>query len=80
LSHATAIERSVVMRTMGTSGDPTLRDDVLAMKRRLVADLARFKGDSDTVKSLHDALCANQTAVAIDLARQLTDEYYSTGL
>jgi glutamine synthetase adenylyltransferase len=77
--HAETIERAVVVRTMGTMGDPKLRDDILAMKKRMISALAREKGASDTVINMCAALDAGQTETAIQLAKVLTDEYYDIG-
>jgi hypothetical protein len=80
MQHAETIERAVVARTMGTMGDPKLRDEILAMKRRMISALAREKGSSDTVIDLYAALDAGQTQTAIQLAKTLTDEYYDIGI
>ena len=80
MQHAETIERAVVVRTMGTMGDPKLRDEILAMKKRMISALAREKGSSDTVTDLYAALDAGQTQTAIQLAKTLTDEYYDIGM
>lgn len=74
---ADAIERAVVARTMGTTGDPSLRDAILAMKKRMVAEQARMFGDSDTVIALTAALESGRTGDALMAAAMIHNEYYS---
>jgi hypothetical protein len=73
---ADAIERAVVARTMGTTGDPSLRDAILAMKKRMVAEQARMFGDSETVTALTVALEAGLTVSALAAATMIHNEYY----
>jgi hypothetical protein len=73
---AVSLEKTVVAATMGSTGDPTLRDALLAMKSRIMRSEARAKGDSDTVRALNVALDERRVADAIALARTLTQEYY----
>jgi hypothetical protein len=74
---ADAIERTVVARTMGTNGDMSLRDAILAMKKRVIGAEARTLGASDAVTTLNAALAAGNTVVALDAARAITNEYYA---
>lgn len=76
LAVADRLESLVIARTMGTTGDPTLRDRLLAMKKRITAAQARELGDSDTVRAFHAALDSGRTADAVDAARAITEEYY----
>jgi len=77
-ARAELLERLVVARTMGTTGDPRLRDRLLAMKKRITAAEAAARGGSDAVRALVAALegggGAGPTAVAA--ARAIHDEYY----
>lgn len=76
-AQADSIERAVIARTMGTNGDPSLRDAILAMKKRMVAEQARMFGDSDTVTALTAALEAGLTESAMVAAAMIHNEYYS---
>jgi hypothetical protein len=76
LAIADRLESLVIARTMGTTGDPTLRDRLLAMKKRITAAQARELGSSDTVRALHEALDAGNTVSAMEAARAITEEYY----
>lgn len=76
MAAAPALERVLIARTMGTNGDPTLRDSLLAMKRRLIAADAATKGSSPLVTQLTDALAAGDHAAALQAADGLTVEYY----
>lgn len=73
---APALEKAIVAATMGSTGDPTLRDSLLAMKARIMRAEARAKGESDTVRALNVALDERRMADALVLARTLTKEYY----
>lgn len=73
---STALEKAVVAATMGTTGDPSLRDALLAMKTRIMRAEARAKGQSSTVTALNAALDEKRMADALALARTLTTEYY----
>ena len=73
---APALEKAIVAATMGSTGDPTLRDSLLTMKARIMRTEARVKGDSDTVRALNAALDGHHMANAVSLARILTEEYY----
>jgi hypothetical protein len=70
------LEKAVVAATMGSNGDPTLRDALLAMKSRIMKVEARMKGDSATVKDLNAALDERRMTEALALAHALTEEYY----
>ncbi len=71
------IERLVIARTMGTTGDLRLRDSVLAMKKRIVAAEARVAGESDSVAALRRALDGgSDSSDAIAAAQAIYDEYY----
>jgi predicted DNA-binding protein (UPF0251 family) len=74
---ADAIERAVIARTMGTTGEPSLRDAILAMKKRMVAEQARVFGDSEAVTALTEALEAGRTDDALMAANVIHNEYYS---
>jgi hypothetical protein len=76
IAAADAIERTVIARTMGTMGDPSLRDEILAMKKRAIAAEARVLGASDAVTSLEAALGTGDTRAALVAARTITAEYY----
>lgn len=73
---APTLEPVVIARTMGTTGDPSLRDRLLALKSRIQRAEADAKGGSDTVPALQGALDTADTARALYLADQLTREYY----
>lgn len=73
---APALEKAVVAATMGSMGDPSLRDALLAIKSRIQREEARIKGESATVIALEKALDDNRDDDAISLARLLTAEYY----
>jgi hypothetical protein len=73
---APSLELTILARTMGTSGDPTLRDRLLALKARIQRADAIAKGDSDTVAQLHGALETGNTQLALARADVLTAEYY----
>lgn len=73
---ADAIERVVIARTMGTTGDPSLRDAILAMKKRIVAEQARLFGDSESVTVLTAALETGRIADAMTAAAKIHNEYY----
>ena len=73
---APALEKALVSATMGTTGDPALRDALLAMKARIQRSMAAEYGRSNTVGALTAALDARQLEEAIGFARTLTDEYY----
>lgn len=76
LAVADRLDSLVIARVMGTTGDPSLRDRLLTMKKRITAAQARALGNSDTVRILHEALDAGNTASAMDAARAITEEYY----
>lgn len=73
---AAGLEQVIIARTMGKTGDPTLRDKLLALKARIQRTAALSKGASETVVALRGALEANNERVALDLAATLTEEYY----
>jgi len=75
---AASLEKAVIAATMGTTGDPALRDALLAMKARIMRAEARAKGDSDTVRALTAALSEKNMGRAVSLAHTLTREYYGT--
>lgn len=76
LAAADMIERTVVARTMGKTGDPTLRDTILAMKKRILVEDASIYGESETATHLYDALGRRDTAQALVFASDMTREYY----
>jgi hypothetical protein len=73
---APSLELTVLARTMGTAGDPTLRDRLLALKARIQRAEAIAKGASDTVTALHMALEVGNIPGALHMADTLTREYY----
>jgi hypothetical protein len=73
---APSLELAVLARTMGTVGDPTLRDRLLALKARIQRAEAIAKGASDTVTALHMALEIGNIPGALHMADTLTREYY----
>jgi hypothetical protein len=73
---ATALEPVIIARTMGTTGDPTLRDRLLALKKRIQRAEAVAKGASGTVATLQTALDARDMETALTMADLLTREYY----
>lgn len=77
-ARAELLERLVVARTMGTTGDPRLRDRLLAMKKRITAAEATARGGSDAVRTLVAALEGGGGAgpAAVAAARAIHDEYY----
>ncbi len=76
-THAAAIERVVVAQTMGTTGDPSLRDAILAMKKRIVSKQALASGKSESATALAAALNAGNVESALLLASQVHHEYYN---
>ena len=76
-AHAAAIERAVVAQTMGTTGAPSLRDAILAMKKRIVAKQALVLGKSESATALAAALNAGNVDSALVLASQMHNEYYN---
>jgi hypothetical protein len=70
------LEPVVIARTMGTTGDPSLRDRLLALKARIQRAEADAKGGSETVPALQGALDTGYIPRALCLADQLTREYY----
>ena len=75
---APSLELAVLARTMGTAGDPTLRDRLLALKARIQRAEAIVKGASDTVTALHMALEVGNIPGALHMADTLTREYYGS--
>lgn len=73
---APTLEPVVIARTMGTTGDPSLRDRLLELKARIQREEARTKGASSTVTDLQTALATGDTESALLLAAALTREYY----
>lgn len=73
---APLLEPAVIARTMGTTGDPSLRDRLLALKKRIQRAEADAKGGSSTTVALYDALASGNTNAALALAADLTREYY----
>ena len=73
---APTLEPVVIARTMGTAGDPSLRDRLLALKSRIQRAEADAKGDSDTVLAFQSALDSGNMRHAVSYADQLTQEYY----
>jgi hypothetical protein len=71
---APTMERAIVARTMGSTGDPGLRDAILAMKKRMMATSG---SGSSSVVTLEAALDADNADVAHDTATALTHEYYA---
>jgi len=69
-----SLERAVIAATMGSTGDPSLRDSLLAMKARIQRADAHVKSQSDAVTTLNAALDDEDQAIAA--ARQVTTEYY----
>lgn len=82
-AQAEVLEKVVRARTMGTSGDPTLRDSILAMKKRIVEDASRSAGKKDTVAEFVAAVrSASADApegieAAVALAGAVTSEYFA---
>lgn len=76
-ARADVIERLVISRTMGTTGDPSLRDAILAMKKRIIAAEAAAFGASDTVTAFKAALACGATLDAVKAARRIHTEYYT---
>lgn len=73
---APVMERAVVARTMGSTGDPTLRDTILAMKKRIMATAGSGSSSVATLEAALDA-GASHNAAALASAEALTDEYYA---
>jgi len=69
-----SLERAVIAATMGSTGDPSLRDSLLAMKARIQRADAHVKSQSDAVTTLNAILDDEEQAIAA--ARQVTHEYY----
>jgi len=70
------LERVIVARTMGTRGDNALREKLLALQRRLVADASRLKSQSSTPDEFAEEVAYGNTENAIALMKRLTTEYY----
>ncbi len=71
-----SLESVVRAATMGTTGDPSLRDALLATKARIIAHEARARGASGPAVALAAAVSSGDTAAALTAARQLTADYY----
>jgi hypothetical protein len=69
---ASRVESAIVARTMGSTGDPSLRDTILAMKKRMIAS----KGATVSSTALEEAVTTDDIPRAIRAAVTLTDEYY----
>lgn len=83
------LDAVVVARTMGSDGDPSLRDRILAMQKRLVnaqaaavaSSINAGKGNKKmkpitTAGALTSAVRANDASDALFLAEKLTTEYF----
>lgn len=75
--HSEAIERVVRARTMGTTGDPSLRDNILAMKKRIVAARSAECAKEQPVVDMVAAVQASAPN-ALELAQAVTNNYYAT--
>lgn len=74
------IEKVVVAATMGSVGDPRLRDTLLALKKRIQRVDAVVKGESAFAVALEAALTPGpqqDRAAALVAARALVGEYYA---
>jgi hypothetical protein len=76
MEHFDSIERAVVAATMGSSGDVTLRDTLLALKKRVVSEAASIAGAGGPAQGLAAALAANDASGALAAAATLTSEFY----
>lgn len=74
---ASKLETVLVARTMGTNGNMELRDQLLAMKKRINAAIAAAAGKSDAATAYISALAAGAVDEAVEAARQLTAEYFA---
>lgn len=74
---SSTLETLVRAATMGTTGEPTLRDTILAMKARINASQASIMTASPTVEAMTSALSVNCVVGALDAAKRITDEYYA---
>lgn len=76
---ASTLEAVVRAATMGTTGDPALRDNLLAMKARIGASQAALmrEGTGATITTLTASLSVNCVVGALDAAKKLTDSYYA---
>jgi len=76
---AATLETLVRAATMGTTGDPKLRDTILAMKARINASQAHLLKDASgpTISAMASALSVNCVVGALNAAQQLTDAYYA---
>jgi hypothetical protein len=70
------LTKALTARMMGLGENVTLRAQLLETKKRITQTIAADAGASDTVSQLRNALESNNTEVAVDAARRLTDEYY----
>ena len=71
-----SIERAVIARTMGTTGDPSLRDTLLAMKKRIVGNAAKKGPSNQAVMNLQDAVVNGRIDEALQAASTVIREYY----
>jgi hypothetical protein len=73
LAVAPRLESAIVARTMGSTGDPSLRDAILTMKKRIIAS----KGEAVSSTDLESAVITGDIPTAIRAAITLTEEYYN---
>lgn len=76
LAAYSAIEKAIVAATMGATGDPRLRDTILALKKRIQRVDAKAKGESGAAVDLEAALARRDTDGAVAAATTLVKEYY----
>lgn len=72
-----ALEKVVRARTMGTTGDPSLRDSILAMKKRIIAAAAKLAGKDTAVADMIKAVKASAPE-ALQLAEVVTNNYFAS--
>lgn len=71
-----ALEKVVIARTMGKTGDGGLRDKLLALRNRLVASAAATAGEHGCAVDLAECLLVHDMTGALDAGRTMITEYY----
>lgn len=70
--------RAVTANTMGSEGNPELKEQLIALRKRVVASLSAASSahSQDDVEALREALVARRVEEACDAARRIATRYY----
>lgn len=71
-----ALEKVVTARTMGKTGDGGLRDQLLALRKRLIAAAATAAGAAGPAVDLAESLAVHDWTAASAAMHRLIDDYY----